>query len=69
MPQWQSRYASATIENTEHLFNVCVPLNITVSLIENEHVDFCWLDAAEAMSKVFSDTNRQAIAGIADADS
>ncbi|MCL1037305.1 dihydroneopterin triphosphate diphosphatase [Shewanella submarina] len=65
MPQWQSRYAPDTKENTEHLFSVCVPQNIDVVLAEQEHTSYCWLDAAEAMDKVFSATNRQAIAAIA----
>lgn len=65
MPQWLSRYAPGTLENTEHLFSICIPREMSLTLAAEEHLEYCWLNAQSAMEKVFSESNRRAISDIA----
>jgi dATP pyrophosphohydrolase len=58
--RWQYRYPVGTTTNTEHVFSVEVTGNDNIQL--SEHTAFLWLSKADAMAKVWSDTNRQAIA-------
>ena len=60
-PQWRARYAPEVTHNTEHVFGFQVPAPSQVRLDPREHVDQCWLPWREAMEKVFSPTNRDAI--------
>ena len=60
-PQWRARYAPGVSHNTEHVFGFRVP-QITVATLEpSEHTAQLWLPWQEAMHKVFSPTNRDAI--------
>ncbi len=59
--QWRPRYPEWATENTEHLFSVCIDSCVDVQLDPAEHLDSRWLNATEAMSAVFSATNREAI--------
>ena len=60
-PQWRARYAPDVTHNTEHVFGFVVP-EITVATLEpSEHTAQLWLPWQEAMAKVFSPTNRDAI--------
>lgn len=59
--QWRSRYAPDVTHNTEHVFAFQVP-ELTVAILDpGEHVAQMWLPWQEAMKKVFSPTNRDAI--------
>jgi dATP pyrophosphohydrolase len=58
--RWKHRYPSNTPYNTEHVFAVEVADNQSVVL--TEHSAYLWLDKSAAMQKVWSDTNREAIA-------
>lgn len=57
---WQYRYPPNTPYNTEHVFSVQIDGNDDIRL--TEHLCYRWLDKTSAMSKVWSDTNRAAIA-------
>jgi len=60
-PQWRARYAPDVTHNTEHVFGFRVDGPIAVTLDSAEHVAQLWLPWEQAMEKVFSPTNRDAI--------
>ena len=60
-PHWRHRYAPGVVENTEHLFGLCVPQNVEIILAPNEHVRYEWVNWREAAQRVFSWTNVQAL--------
>jgi dihydroneopterin triphosphate diphosphatase len=60
-PHWRHRYAPGVLENTEHLFGLCVPSALAVTLAADEHVRYEWLDWRDAAKKVFSWTNVEAL--------
>ncbi len=60
-PQWRVRYAPDVTHNTEHVFGFLVPQVIAATLDATEHTAQLWLPWQEAMKKVFSPTNRDAI--------
>jgi dihydroneopterin triphosphate diphosphatase len=60
-PHWRHRYAPGVVENTEHLFGLCVPSALAVTLAADEHVRYEWLDWRDAAKKVFSWTNVEAL--------
>jgi dATP pyrophosphohydrolase len=59
--QWRSRYAPDVTHNVEHVFAFQVPELTVATLDPAEHVGQVWLPWREAMGKVFSPTNRDAI--------
>ncbi|MCF2856175.1 dihydroneopterin triphosphate diphosphatase [Pseudoalteromonas sp. SMS1] len=63
-PQWRHRYVEGALINTEHVFSICVPNHIQVTLCAEEHTDFVWLSQADAASKAWSDSNKQEILAI-----
>ena len=60
-PRWRHRYPSGTTHNKEHVFSLCVPEPIAVTLAPKEHLSHVWLPWNEAAPKCFSWSNRQAI--------
>lgn len=60
-PQWRARYAPDVTHNVEHVFGFLVPQATVATLDPAEHVAQLWLPWQEAMEKVFSPTNRDAI--------
>ena len=60
-PQWRARYAPDVTHNTEHVFGLRLPAPIEVRLDPGEHTAQMWLPRQEAMDKVFSPSNRDAI--------
>ena len=60
-PQWRARYAPDVTHNTEHVFGFLVPETTVATLDPAEHTRQIWLPCQEAMAKVFSPTNRDAI--------
>ena len=60
-PQWRARYAPDVTHNTEHVFGFQVPGIVTATLDPGEHTAQIWLPWQDAMTKVFSPTNRDAI--------
>ena len=60
-PQWRARYAPEVTHNTEHVFGFLVDSPTVATLDPAEHTAQLWLPWQEAMTKVFSPTNRDAI--------
>jgi dATP pyrophosphohydrolase len=60
-PQWRARYAPDVTHNTEHVFGFLVAETTVATLDPAEHTRQIWLPWQEAMTKVFSPTNRDAI--------
>jgi dATP pyrophosphohydrolase len=59
--RWRYRYAPGVTHNTEHVFGLEVPEPVAVVLEPREHRAYEWLPYAEAASKCFSWSNRDAI--------
>ncbi|MFT5277608.1 MAG: dATP pyrophosphohydrolase [Glaciecola sp.] len=57
---WLSRYPKGTEFNNEYVFSVKVPSGSPI--IMTEHTAYEWLGKQEAMQRVWSKTNRDAIA-------
>lgn len=60
-PHWRYRYAPGVVENTEHLFGLCLPAPLPVTLTPDEHTHYEWVDWRVAAKKVFSWTNVDAL--------
>ncbi len=60
-PVWRHRYAPGVTHNTEHVFGLCVPAGIDVTLSPHEHLRFEWLPWQEAAHRCFSPSNAEAI--------
>jgi dATP pyrophosphohydrolase len=60
-PQWRTRYAPDVTHNVEHVFGFRVDRRAVATLDPAEHTAQLWLPWREAMAKVFSPTNRDAI--------
>jgi len=58
---WRSRYAPGVTHNTEHVFGLCLPRPLAVTLAPREHVRCEWLPWREAADRVFSWSNAEAI--------
>lgn len=60
-PHWRHRYAPGVVDNTEHLFGLELPSKLPIQLAPNEHVRYEWVDWREAVQRVFSWTNVDAL--------
>ncbi len=60
-PQFRSRYAPGVTENTEHFFSLELEHECPVTVSPGEHLEFDWVPFDEALRKVFSWTNRDAL--------
>ena len=60
-PVWRHRYAAGVTHNTEHVFGLRVPRDVTVMLSPREHVAQVWLPWREAADQCFSPSNAEAI--------
>jgi dATP pyrophosphohydrolase len=60
-PQIRARYAPGVTHNVEHVFAFRVPELAVAMLDPAEHTAQMWLPWQDAMDKVFSSTNRDAI--------
>lgn len=60
-PIWRHRYAPGVTQNTEHVFGLLVPRDITIVLAPREHVRYRWLPYREAADQCFSPSNAEAI--------
>lgn len=60
-PQWQHRYAAGVTKNTEHVYGLCVPRSVPVTLTPREHVAHVWLPWREAVARCSSASNAEAI--------
>lgn len=64
---WKRRFAPGTRENIEHMFSLELAQEADVSLNPEEHLEFAWLPFDEALRRVSSWSNRDAIALVRDA--
>jgi dATP pyrophosphohydrolase len=60
-PTWRHRYAPGVTQNSEHVFSVCVPHDIPITLSPREHVAHAWLPLLAAADRCFSASNAEAI--------
>ena len=60
-PQWRTRYAPDVTHNVEHVFGFRVDRQSVATLDPAEHTAQLWLPWRDALTKVFSPTNRDAI--------
>ena len=60
-PVWRHRYAPGITRNTEHVFSVCVPRDIAITLSPREHLQYAWFPYLEAADRCFSSSNAEAI--------
>jgi dATP pyrophosphohydrolase len=60
-PHWRHRYAPGVIHNTEHVFSVEVPRDMTITLSPREHLRHQWLPVLAAADACFSSSNAEAI--------
>jgi dATP pyrophosphohydrolase len=60
-PIWRHRYEPGVTHNTEHVFGLTVPRDITISLAPREHLQHIWLPWREAADRCFSPSNAEAI--------
>ncbi|WP_075794324.1 dihydroneopterin triphosphate diphosphatase [Massilia putida] len=58
---WRHRYAPGVTHNTEHVFSVCVPRDIAITLAPREHLQYAWLPLLAAADRCFSSSNAEAI--------
>ncbi len=59
--EWRHRYAPGVTENTEHVFSLCLPEPLPVTIAPDEHRAWRWLPWREAAAACFSWSNRDAI--------
>ena len=62
---WKKRYAPNAFYNREHWFALPLSARRTIRLQRNEHRQYRWLAAADAVKRASSWTNRKAIRQIA----
>ena len=60
-PEWRDRYAPGVTENLEHLWYLELPETCEVTLNPKEHIGCRWMGLEEAIDKVTSWTNREAL--------
>jgi dATP pyrophosphohydrolase len=60
-PVWRHRYAPGVTRNTEHVFGLCVPRDMQISLAPREHLQYRWLPWREAADACFSPSNAEAV--------
>ncbi len=59
-PEWRHRYAPGVIENVEHAFAIELP-QAAAPVMGDEHVAHGWFSFDDALKKISSWTNRQAL--------
>jgi dATP pyrophosphohydrolase len=59
--RWRHRYAPGVTHNTEHVFGLCLPGALPVTLAPREHLRYRWLPREAAAETCFSPSNAAAI--------
>ncbi len=59
--EWRWRYAPGVRFNTEHVFGLCLPAITTIRIAPREHLNFIWVPWQQAIERVFSSSNADAI--------
>ena len=58
---WRHRYPDGVTHNTEHVFGLCVPQPLPITIAPREHLQYAWLPWEDAAQRCFSWSNVQAI--------
>ena len=66
LPQYRYRYPPGCTGNIEHVFSLETPSRQTVRINPREHSDSRWVSLSEAVSAVWSWTNRAALDALRD---
>jgi dihydroneopterin triphosphate diphosphatase len=61
LPAWRHKFASDVTENVEHLWYLEIPERVDVTLNPAEHSAYQWLALEDAIRRVTSWTNRNAL--------
>lgn len=61
LPEWRARYAPGTTTNREHRWYLALGERVPVRVNPREHAAFEWLPVREAIARVGSWTNREAL--------
>ena len=59
--EWRWRYEPGVRFNTEHVFGLRLPGIVPIRIAAREHLNFMWLPWQQAVDKVFSSSNADAI--------
>ena len=59
--EWRWRYAPSVTHNIEHVFSLLLPNPAPVIVSPREHLRYAWLPQQDAIEKVFSCSNAEAI--------
>jgi len=60
-PRWRNRFEPGVVENAEHEWRYRLPRKMDVVLNMDEHTEYHWFDLDNAVDKVWSWTNRDAL--------
>lgn len=60
-PRWRNRFEPGVVENVEFEWRYCLPGKLNIVLDVAEHSEYCWLPIDEAIEKVWSWTNKDAL--------
>ncbi len=60
-PRWRDRFEPGVVENVEFEWRYRVPARLGIALDKAEHCEYCWLPAKDAIDKVWSWTNKDAL--------
>lgn len=60
-PRWRDRYADGVIENTEHEWHYVLSSAVDINICDIEHSAFRWFPIEEAITSVWSWTNKEAL--------
>ncbi len=64
-PRWRSRFAPGVVENVEFEWRYRMAKPVEITLNADEHAEYRWLPLRDAISKVWSWTNRDALRDLA----
>lgn len=61
MPAWQHEFPSGVTHNLEHRFELRLGRATPISLSQEEHCGYAWVSARDALRRIPSWTNREAL--------
>lgn len=59
--RWRDRFAPGVVENVEYEWRYRLPGKLDIVLNADEHSEYCWTSVDDAVEKVWSWTNRDAL--------
>lgn len=63
-PRWRHKYAPGVTENVEHEWRYRLPDTVDIASDPEEHSEWQWVPLDEAIERVWSWTNREALEGL-----